>query len=212
MKQDHYTGLGNGSYLVRSLYFDTYDYASYHDRNDGFFGRIKLRMRAYTDSHKGNTQVLVEMKTKKGAAMEKYGTFISFRHYLHFLQRKSWNGPHDPILEEFERLYRVRNLEPVLLVQYRREAYYSRDRLPIRVTLDHNVHSCRARQLFPQNLLLKPHRPKHIVLEIKARREHEPDWLRRIVKKHSLKCISNSKYVQGIEIVRPHMVTPGIAI
>ncbi len=208
MKPDPYTAKGDGSYLVRSLYFDTAGYDAFHERNEGCFGRIKLRIRVYTDTDTHKPKVLVEMKTKKGKVMEKYNSFTSYLNYLYFMEHGSWNGSSDPVLGEFERLYRVRDLRPTLLVQYHREAYRSRDGHPIRVTLDHNVHSSRARDLFPRDLLLKPHRPGCIVLEIKTTAEHETDWLRSIVRYHSLKSMSNSKYVQGIEIIRPYMVTP----
>ncbi|MFP4443317.1 MAG: polyphosphate polymerase domain-containing protein [Spirochaetia bacterium] len=207
MKPDPFAVRRNGSYLVRSLYFDTAGYDSFYERIEGYFDRIKLRLRVYTDIETDKPKVLVEMKTKKGNVMEKYSSFTSYSDYLNFMKHGSWTASSDPVLAEFERLYRVRDLQPTLLVQYHREAYLSRDGRPIRVTLDHNVHSSRARVLFPRNLLLKPHRPKYIVLEIKTTEKHETDWLRRIVRYHSLKRMSNSKYVQGIEIVRPYMVT-----
>ena len=33
-------------------------------------------------------------------------------------------------------------------------------------------------------------------------------WLRNIVQKHGLKIVANSKYVQGIEVACPEVVTP----
>ncbi|MFO8063692.1 MAG: polyphosphate polymerase domain-containing protein [Spirochaetia bacterium] len=208
MKPDYYTAQSSGRYLVHSLYYDTRDYRAYHERNDGDYGRIKLRIRVYTDTADEEPPVLVELKTKKGAVMEKHSSFASYARYLHFLTHGRWDSPDDPVLVEFERLVRSRSLQPVLLVQYRREGYRSRDGLhSTRLTLDHNVHSSHARELFPGDLVLKPHRPRNIILEIKTARREEPEWLRSIVRGHSLKAVSNSKYVQGIEIVRPYMVT-----
>lgn len=210
MEQDPYTRRGRGRYLVRSLYFDTSDYQAYHERDDGFYGRIKLRIRTYTESADREPMVRVELKTKKGSVMEKYSSFVPYDRYRHFMQYHTWDSREDPVLEEFERLCRVRSLHPVLLVQYRREGYRSRSRSPVRITLDHNVHSSRARMLFPRGALLKPHHPRNILLEIKLGRGQDPPWLRRMVKEQSLKMVPNSKYVQGIEIIRPHMVTPGL--
>lgn len=210
LEPDHYTKLGNGSYLVRSLYFDTAQYHAVQERKDGIFGRIKLRLRVYSNDASGRPAVLVELKTKKGTTMEKYSTFVPYECYRQFISGNGW-GPDcagdEPVLQEFERLYRVRGLRPTVLVEYSREGYRARDRSPIRITLDQNVHSTRATHLFPGNLLLKPHRPKHIVLEIKTHRKHQPGWLSRLVRDHSLRFSSNSKYVQGIEIVRPNMAT-----
>ncbi|MFP3960363.1 MAG: polyphosphate polymerase domain-containing protein [Spirochaetaceae bacterium] len=208
MQPDHYTRQGGGQYLVHSLYYDTHDYRAFQERNDGDYGRIKLRIRVYTDSPCKESAVRAELKTKKGSLMEKHSSFASFRQYVHFCKHGSWDSPDDPVLVEFERLVRARNLEPTLLVQYRREGYRARDGLhSVRLTLDHNVHSTRARELFPRDHVLKPHRPRHIVLEIKTARREEPEWLRGIIRRHSLKAEPNSKYVQGIEIIRPHMVT-----
>ena len=212
MVPDSYTAQAGGRYLVRSLYYDTRDFAAFHERREGNYGRIKLRLRTYGADPREDPPVRVELKTKKGNSMTKFGAFVEYRAYEQFLAGRSWsragdNLP-DPVLEEFERLYRVRGLVPTLLVQYLREGYRSRDGLPVRLTLDHNVHSCRARELFPRSPLLKPHRPRAIVLEIKTNSRHEPEWLRHIVRNQALKVVSNSKYVQGIEIVRPYMVTP----
>lgn len=210
MQPDSYTTAGGGSYLVRSLYYDSHDFAAYHERNNGNFGRIKLRIRSYTDDPGSKPMILIELKTKKGCSMEKYSSFVPYSRYQTFLVQNTWNCPADPVLIEFERLVRTRALAPILLVQYQREGFSARDRCPVRVTLDQNIHSTRAHELYPTGKLLKPHRPKRIILEIKSRSGDEPDWLRHIVRHHSLKLVSNSKYVQGIEIIRPNMATPRI--
>jgi hypothetical protein len=209
---DYFTLRGKGSYIVRSLYFDTPSYDAYHERDNGDFGRIKLRLRAYTENASALPDISVEMKTKKGRVMEKYSTLVSYERYRHFIRHGSWETSGDQVLVEFERVFRVRNLKPVLLVQYRREAYQARYSSKARITLDHNVRSSRARDLFPSDVLLQPHRPKSIVLEIKSVPESETPWMHRIVRRHSLASTANSKYVQGIEIVRPLMVTPGVVV
>lgn len=210
MRPDEFTRRAGGRYLVRSVYYDTRDFSAFHERNNGDYGRIKLRVRVYSDSESGVETARVELKTKKGNSMEKYSSFVSYADYLRFCREGTWPGHTDPVLAEFERIVRVRALQPILLVQYHREGFRTRDGTPVRLTLDHNVHSARATELFPQQLLLKPHRPKNIVLEIKAEAQHEPEWMRDIVRRHSLKQVANSKYVQGIEIIRPHMATPRV--
>ncbi len=210
MRPDSYTVASGGRYLVRSLYYDTRDFEAFHERNNGDFGRIKLRIRVYTDAATEVETARVELKTKRGNSMEKYGAFVPYAECRRFIQEGTWPDHSDPVLAEFERLIRVQALRPVLVVQYHREGFRTRDGSPVRLTLDHNVHSARATEIFPQRVLLKPHRPKNIVLEIKAESRHEPEWMRDIVRRHSLKQVSNSKYVQGIEIVRPLMATPRV--
>lgn len=212
MRRDQYTIEGGGRYLVRSLYFDTRDLSAFRERTDGVFGRIKPRIRVYSDTQRHTSRVRVELKTRKGSVMEKHFTFVPYSDYLAFMRSWTWRGTSDPVLEEFARLLRTREARPILLVQYHREGFRSRDGSPVRVTVDHNVCSSRAGELFPRHLLLRTHRPTNIILEIKTRGHSEPGWLREIVRSHSLKLVSNSKYVQGIEVVRPAMVTPRMII
>ncbi|THB64532.1 MAG: polyphosphate polymerase domain-containing protein [Spirochaetaceae bacterium] len=208
MVPDTYSRLKDGRYLVRSLYFDTADFQAYTERNHGLFGRIKLRIRTYCDQAGESPVIVAEIKSKKGNLMEKYGSLVPYSRYLQFLQSNSWQSPADPVLNEFERLIRVRMLQPQLLVQYWREGYRCRQSSDLRITLDHNVHSARAKEVFPGDLLLKPHRPRYITLEIKTPARKEPAWLQALVRQHGLRITSNSKYVQGIEVIRPNMITP----
>ncbi|TVQ35759.1 MAG: polyphosphate polymerase domain-containing protein [Spirochaetaceae bacterium] len=200
----------SGRYLVRSIYYDTRDLRSYREKEDGSFGRIKLRLRTYSQRPDRNGLVSVELKTRNGNVMTKYTARVSFPEYRQFERCGHWPDLSDPVVMEFERLVRVRALEPVVLVQYRREGYRSRDRLPLRVTVDHEVVSSRAATLFPGRCILRPHRPRSVILEIKTA-AREPRWLTDLVRQYSLTPVSNSKYVQGIEVVRPHMVTPRMA-
>ncbi len=196
-----------GTYLVRSIYYDTRDYRAWYEKEDGDFGRIKLRIRSYTDTPDRDTPISVEIKTKSGNAMVKYSSHVAFEDYLAFARSGHWPDIREPVVQEFARLVRVRSLVPVVLVQYRREGYRSRDRLPVRVTVDHGVVSTRASNLFPDHAILTPHRPKYVIFEVKSS-SGEPAWLTRLVREHGLKATANSKYVQGIEVIRPNMVTP----
>ena len=207
LEPDYYTRRQPGDrYLVRSIYYDTRDLRAYHEKDDGSYGRIKLRLRAYSETLNSDSGVSVELKTKSGNVMTKYSARVSYDEYLYFERSGHWPDLSDPVVMEFQRLVRARSLEPVVLVQYRREGYRSRNRLPLRVTVDHGVVSSRARTLFPARCILRPHRPRHVILEIKTA-VREPRWLTDLVVQHSLKPVSNSKYVQGIEVIRPNMVT-----
>ncbi|TVR52454.1 MAG: polyphosphate polymerase domain-containing protein [Spirochaetaceae bacterium] len=198
-------------YLVRSIYYDSRDYRAYFEKESGNYGRIKLRIRAYSDSPESAGPISVEIKTRTGDVMTKYTTRVSYDEYAAFERTRHWPDRSDPVVMEFERLVHVRALVPVVLVQYRREGFISRERLPLRVTLDHGVVSARAASLFPERSILKPHRPNHVILETKTS-DGEPRWLTELVMEHSLRVMANSKYVQGIEVIRPDMVTPREAV
>lgn len=211
MQLDDYTLVSpSDGYLVRSLYFDTFDYKAYHEKMGGDFGRIKIRVRSYTDLESENLPLRVELKTRRGSAMEKFSTFIPAQAFAEFL--KTWHWPesidrNDPVLMEFERLLHLRALRPKILVTYQREGFTSRSREDLRITFDHHVRSASASSLFPQNPFFRDHHRHVTILEIKCRNQR-PVWLTEIVKRHNLKVVANSKYTQGIEVVRPDVVNP----
>ncbi|MCR3923379.1 MAG: polyphosphate polymerase domain-containing protein [Firmicutes bacterium] len=208
MKLDPYTK-PTGSYLVRSLYFDTYDYQAYHEKINGDYGRIKIRVRSYTDSAAENPPLRVELKTRWGSAMEKYSSFVPTSVYNEFMETHHWpqSDTNNPVLTEFARLYHLRTLRPQLLVQYQRTGLKARDNESLRITFDHQVVSGNATTLFPAQPFFRVQQPHEIILEIKCQHDH-PSWLSRIVKQHGLKVQANSKYARGIEIARPDVVTP----
>lgn len=206
-ERDYYSVQGGGRYLVRSIYYDTRDYRAWYEKDDGNFGRIKLRLRSYSATREGCELVSVEIKTKSGNSMLKHSSAVSPQEYEQFVTYGAWPDTSDPVVCEFERLSRVRALVPVCLVEYMREGFAARDGSRVRLTFDHNVSSMRASGLFPDAPLLKPHRPKNIILEIKTRGT-EPKWLHEMVRSQRLTLWPNSKYWQGIEVIRPNMVTP----
>jgi hypothetical protein len=209
IKKDEFTEKSDtGRYIVRSLYYDSHDLRAFHERDEGTFGRIKLRFRVYTDRYSDDETLSVELKTKKGLNMIKYSTLMPLYHYKHFLYHNDFNEDVlEPVVVEFLRLMHTRNLEPQLIVEYEREGYQVKYGNPLRLTFDHNVTSARAKSLFEEGLYLKPHQPNHVIFEIKCETKR-PKWLLDLVKQYDLKIISNSKYVQGIEIIRPMMITP----
>lgn len=194
-------------YLVRSLYYDTHHLKAFHERDEGIFGRIKLRLRVYTNKYLEQETLSIELKTKKGLNMVKYSALMPLNNYPEFLEKNTFNDDvKNQVVEEFLRLMHVRQLTPQLLVEYEREGYISKFKEPLRLTFDHNVSSARAKTLFEDDLNLKIHQPSHVIFEIKCEQER-PKWLNQIIKKHRLKMTSNSKYVQGIEIIKPLMIT-----
>jgi hypothetical protein len=208
MEPDPYTrGAPSGLYLVRSLYYDTYDYKAYHEKMGGDYGRTKLRIRAYTNDPGENQPVRVELKTRRGSAMEKFSIFVPGADGRTFLETRHWPRHDSPVLTEFERLLHLWALRPKLLVEYQREGLQSRQREDLRITFDHHVHSTASSSLFPQHPFFRKHHPHTIILEIKCRNE-QPQWLTKLIKTHRLKFVANSKYTQGIEISRPDAVTP----
>lgn len=209
---DFYNSTGvDGKYFVSSIYYDTHALQAFYERNDGQFGRIKLRIRTYSQTPSKDSQISVELKTKNGNSMVKYATRIKLDELKKYEAQGLFSNENDEVLCEFSRLQKVRDLQPQLIVRYWREGYVPKIKSSVRVTFDHDVQSTRAKSLFEEDLLFKIHRPKDIILEIKVI-DKVPRYLSDIIRKHGLKIMSNSKYVQGIELVSPYLITKTIGI
>lgn len=208
MEPDSFTRQAqNGRYLVSSLYFDNDQFQAYYEKIEGNFGRIKCRIRTYYETLEETNPLRVELKNRWGESIEKYSTFVSSAEFREFMLSRHWSRSENPVLQEFERIYYLRALKPKVLVSYYREGYLPRSREDLRVTLDHDVKSCLTESLFPKPALYKDHHRHSIVLEIKCRRK-QPAWLSHLIRKHGLKYIANSKYTQGVETVRPDLISP----
>jgi len=194
-------------YLVRSLYFDTDDLFSYHEKVEGDCDRIKLRIRTYTSDAGDKPNVRVELKARKNMSMEKYGSWVKFEEYQEFLRTRRWPLNHDPVLVEFERHVHFHYLNPKIIVEYHREGFEARNTDDIRVTFDHYVQSAWSKDLFPDAPNFRSHHKNLVVLEIKCNKR-QPEWLRSVVIDHGLRIMSNSKFVQGITIALREIVTP----
>lgn len=210
MQEDKYTLIAGKpeGYLVRSLYFDSFDYLAYREKDQGDYGRVKLRIRSYTDQPNDQTRLSAEFKTKFGNVMKKFGAFVSMDEYKEFINTFHWPEARNPVMEDFERLTILKGMRPKTVVQYHRQGYKSREGHDLRITLDHNVKSAPADTLFQKDLFFKQHVYDTVVLEIKADME-KPKWLCDIVKRHGLKAESNSKYAQSIETSRPDIRAEG---
>ncbi len=187
-----------GYYWVRSLYFDTADYAAYWEKVHGDSHRCKLRLRTYTQDPAIAPYVSLELKTKIGDRTDKFSTFVNrlplqdLADYFRSLRSHS-----DPVIGEFLRRLYVQHLQPKVLVQYRRQGYVTREPSPLRLTLDHQVESMPARTLFPKRVGFRTHGPA-VVLEVKTD-INVPRWLQDLIVRTGLPVQKNSKYAQAVE-------------
>lgn len=209
MKKDKYTRAAGGKgYLVRSLYFDSDDFTSYHEKMNGNGERLKLRIRSYsTDIGKG-MPVKAELKIRQGNLVIKKTTCVTDEEYLEFMRSGHWGKPEDPVLVEFESNYFGKSLKPKVLIEYLREGYESRIDNGLRITFDHKVRSAHSDSLFPGHLFFREHNPSEVILEIKFKDE-VPQWVKTLVFENGLKIIANSKFTQGIQAARNELHHPG---
>ena len=195
-----------GFYTVRSIYFDTDDLAFYFEKKDSVKIRKKLRVRTY--NHPGTaTNAFIEIKRKFGRRGLKERLRLPLPHVddalngkdpLRFLDEPSYRDR--KILGKIRFLMHVRNLKPVVLIAYEREAFQSRDNSRDRVTFDGNIRSQiepQLRHIFREDDL-KVFESECFVLELKFD-DLMPVWMARIIKEFNLVSRSYSKYCHGVD-------------
>jgi len=198
-------------YTVRSIYFDTQQYDFYFEKIDGIKNRKKVRLRGYNLEDYSNT-VFLEIKRKYDIPIIKYRAPLKYKDALDIFEQSKING-HILISENFPKgyenskrfFYQVysKNLRPVVLVIYEREAYLSKFDDSVRITFDKNLRS----KAYPSlDELYKEDRIRHslqdhFILEVKFNK-HFPGWLNPIISRHGLRKQSASKYVISMDTNR----------
>jgi len=212
MVMDPYTSAQPSSrYLVRSLYFDTFDYRSFHQKMSGDCNREKFRLRTYPFGEEYLQEVRVELKMREGNLAKKISVFVPIDEYYHFMKKRHWQSFDNPITNEFERRLLTKYLRPMLLVEYEREGYQTRLKSSLRITFDHRVRSSHARDLFPKINFYRYLYPRKVVMEIKFK-DNLPLWLEMVVREQGMKVIANSKYAQSLQIARHDLYHPNNVI
>ncbi len=190
-------------YTVRSIYFDTPRFDFYFEKIEGIKNRKKVRLRGYNEGDSEST-VFLEIKRKYDIPIIKYRAPVSFGDALEMFGTKRINGQiiTDRVFpkgkENSKRFfYQVlsKNLRPVVLVIYEREAYLSKFDDTVRITIDKNLRS-KAYPMLTE--LYKEERisaslKDHFILEVKFN-SYFPAWLNPIIANLSLRKQAASKY------------------
>lgn len=182
-----------GSYLVRSLYFDTPDDRDFYEKLDGYENRKKIRLRVYSP---GADRAKLELKEKQGSLQRKRSLTLDREQALRLSQ-----GDYEVLVEEgsefaLELYGRMRELlyRPKCLVEYDRRAFtaYEND---TRVTLDSNLRASEcALELFAENPALYPVDPPGMgTMELKYNR-FLLSYVKKAVSLPSYMQTSSSKY------------------
>ncbi|WP_232698133.1 polyphosphate polymerase domain-containing protein [Brevibacillus daliensis] len=192
MKSDPHAN-NNGTYVIRSVYFDNIDDKVVTEKKEGFYKRDKYRVRLYDH----NTEYMnLEKKSKRNDLCQKQKCRITKEEYERIR--------HDDIgwMEEDERdlireLYVQMNLfqlKPITIVDYKREAFIY-EYGNVRVTFDSSIKTS-----FRNNDLLNPDitmidilEPNMVVLEVKYD-EYLPDVIRKMLQVSDRRKNAFSKY------------------
>jgi hypothetical protein len=198
-------------YTVRSIYFDTPRFDFYFEKVEGIKNRKKVRLRGY-EKEDGNNIVFFEIKRKYDIPIMKFRAPVRFEDALDMFKTKNINGQviSDGILskgnENSKRFfYQIfsKNLRPVVLVVYEREAYQGKMDPSVRITFDKNLRS----EAFPQleglfsEGKLSQALSNQFILEVKFN-NYFPSWINPIISSFGLRKQSASKYVISMDASR----------
>ena len=128
----------DGSYLIKSLYFDDINSKSYYEKLDGVLYRKKYRIRIYNGDEKF---IRLEKKMKHNNWTAKEQMLISKDIYSKIIDGKL-NEINDPkgLLLEFITAIKNEGLVPSIIVLYHRTAY-TYPISDVRITFDSNIQS-----------------------------------------------------------------------
>ncbi len=203
VEYDPYSNIdGAGEYTVKSVYLDSKRFKDYHDKCEGIYKRKKMRIRGYNNiTH--DSKMFLEIKKKIGAHIYKNRTSILFSELKDFLENKNLDSIESPKdisdAEKFLYYYLKGSLNPITLVTYEREAFFSKFDKSLRITFDKNIRYKKAENceiLFSEDS--DAVKSDFFVLEIKFTKGF-PDWLQKILQSLNLKRDSFSKYTTSVD-------------
>ena len=138
LDKDKFAYYSDGSYLIKSLYFDDLDSTSYYQKMDGVLYRKKYRIRMYNDDDRF---IRLEKKMKHNNYTAKEQMLISKDIYSKILNGKlNEIIDADGLLLEFINDSKTKGLIPSIIVEYHRLAF-THPISEVRITFDSNVQS-----------------------------------------------------------------------
>lgn len=183
----------DGTYLIRSVYFDTPDNACYYENEDGSDPRSKYRIRIYNSN---DERISLERKAKCRGMTHKDSAVISREMCVQMLSGSIplLSDDMPPILRRMLTDMRLRAMIPAVIVQYERRPFIH----PVgnvRVTLDTSISSSQCFDRF-----FDPHMPARQimangagVLEVKWD-QFLPSYIKEQLQLEGLQWTSFSKY------------------
>lgn len=192
IQPDRHAG-ADGTYCIRSLYFDDYYNSCYNENEIGTDPREKFRIRIY-NADPG--RISLELKRKQHGMTQKLSCRLTEGQCRELMAGRAL--PADPsypaVLQKLNLLIQTRLFRPKVIVEYDRTPFVE----PLgntRITFDRNIRSSdRVEAFFDPVIAARPVMPagKHI-LEVKYD-EFLPDYLYRNLQLSSLRQTTFSKY------------------
>lgn len=198
-------------YTVRSIYFDTPSFESYHTKIEGEKHRNKIRIRGYNKG-KGKSTVFLEIKKKYEAPILKHRAPMRFKDAKRLFKGGNpetlvaKNKKFENAIDDAKRfMYHVyaRKMLPVVTVIYEREPYLSKfadDENNLRITFDKNLRACpypRLKELYKEKRMLHVAKD-YFIVEVKFNKAF-PIWMKPIIEMLQLVKEPASKYCMSID-------------
>ena len=182
----------DGSYLVRSLYFDNAADKALREKIDGVNVREKFRIRYYN----GDISTLhLEKKSKRGGLGCKESAPLTEAQAQAIVDGAvGWmKDCGTPLLEELYSKMQTQGLAPKTIVDYQREPYVFAQG-NVRVTLDYNIRTgLQCTDFLNPDCVTVPVRKKPIILEVKWD-NFLPSLIRDVVQLPNCRTEAYSKY------------------
>lgn len=187
----------NNSYIVRSLYFDSYNDKDYYDKLNGELNRKKIRIRIYDIN---SDKAKLEIKAKYDYHQLKESLVINKKEANEIIK-----GNYDFLLaynnETANKIYLIlkEGYQPKVIIEYDRLAYITST--TTRITFDYNIKKSTDFDKFFTNDInyINLSDSKDIVLEVKFDRFLEP-YISKVLEKYISRNQSVSKYMMGRNI------------
>lgn len=205
MERDSHSS-AQGSYHVRSLYFDTATFAYHRQKEDGLHSRYKFRIRSY--SQDPSEPVFLELKGKQDCLVYKHRHMLPFTGFPEamaggmgrlcsfVMESRDCNGVGRHFVADCFR----NRLSPSVVVDYDRTAFENSANPDFRATIDRGVTAWKAGRdgspVGPSEDLS----PGFDILEIKFR-YHLPGWFHRLTQSLELTRVSFSKFYNAGDIL-----------
>lgn len=187
----------DGSYFIRSLYFDDYKDTSYYQVLDGVSKREKYRIRYYDLDP---SYITLEKKSKENNLGKKDKDILTKEIVMKFIKNEEIDS-NRPVVTELQSKMKTDFYKPVIIIDYERMAftYPIND---VRITLDYNI-SCsyEISKFFESNINSIPLLEKNTaILEVKYN-DFLPDIIKQLINIKNLEITSFSKYSTGREML-----------
>ena len=189
---DPHTG-EDGTYLIRSIYFDNIDDKALKEKINGMSMREKFRIRYYNDDL---SYITLEKKQKINELCKKVECSLTKEEVCDILSGDTGFMRDHPaeLVRELYSAMTTQSLRPKVLVSYRREPYIYRPG-NVRVTFDSKIKTSTFGTYLPGDILDIPatDEPSQMIMEVKYD-DFLPDIIKTIVNEGNILQQSFSKY------------------